>query len=464
MRRYILVTVLLLSSLITFSQNKEEKDSLNYALMDAAWAGKQDSVLLLIKKGADINVRNDYSQETPLMYAAQQGHLDVVKILLANGASPDLEPINSEGALIRATTMGHLDVVEELIRNGANINQTGKLDRTALHYAASFGYYYITDMLLYYQADIDNEARYDVTPLMSAIAAGYPEIAELLIRKGANPNIRDASGFNALMLASQLGYHKLCGLLIQKGSPLEDTTNQNNTALSLAVINNNYHAADTLLRRNANVNHKLSVSQTPLTMAKSNGSDSLQQLLKSNGARQNAHPYFDYFLFSYGSSFNRDDALFGSHIGLHEVKTNINASLGFSLRYFRKRVINEVQPDVLHQHWEQRFILPLQLDKLFDLGNSYQNKLALFAGLKGFYSWGSYRGVAEKPEDFWGLAPRAGIYWKPLPEFSVNLSYEYMDLHQHTVSPHRISIYLMINGPLNERTKDISKVNHLLRY
>lgn len=464
MRRYILVTVLLLSSLITFSQNKAEKDSLNYALMDAAWAGKQDSVLLLIKEGANVDARNDYSQETPLMYAAQQGHMDVVKILLANGASPDLEPINSEGALIRATTMGHLDVVEELIRNGANINQTGKLDRTALHYATSFGYYYITDMLLYYEADIDNQARYDVTPLMCAIAAGYPEIAELLIRKGANPEIRDANGFNALMLASQLGYHKLCGLLIQKDSPLEDTTNQNNTALSLAVINNNYHAADTLLRRNANVNHRLSASQTPLTMAKSSGSDSLQKLLKVNGGKQNAYPYFDYFLFSYGSSFNSDDAIFGTYMGLHEVKTNINASLGFSLRYFRKRVLNEVQPDVFNQHWEQRFFLPLKVDKMFSLSNDYQNKLAVFAGLKGFYSWGSYRGVNDKPDDFWGLAPRAGLYWKPVSEFGISVNYEYMNLHQQTVSPHRISIYLIFNGFLNERTKDISKVNHLLKY
>ncbi|MFO8054590.1 MAG: ankyrin repeat domain-containing protein, partial [Bacteroidales bacterium] len=117
------------------------QDSLDYALMDAAWAGHEDSVLLLLRRGADVNARNDHSQETPLIYASQQGELAVVKILLDFDARPGLRPRNNEPALIRAVTMGYLDVAEELIRHGANVNQTGKLGRSALHYAATFGHY-----------------------------------------------------------------------------------------------------------------------------------------------------------------------------------------------------------------------------------------------------------------------------------------------------------------------------------
>ncbi len=463
MRVFLSFLIIILFSVQLFAQ-EENRDSLNFALMDAAYEGKTDTVLQLLNTGADVNARNEYSRETPLMYASQQGHLDVVKILLKSGAEVNLKPRNEEGALIRATTLGHLKVAEELIRYGADVTQTGILSRTALHYAAMYGNYYLADMLLYYNANINATARYNVTPLMTAIAAGYPDIAELLVRKGADVTVKDTEGFTALMLASRYGYHKLAGLLLQQGAQPADTTKKNNNALSLAVAAGNLATADTLLNYKANPNHLIKGNLSTMVLAKSSGNDSLYDLLKARGGSSNMKPYFDYFVFRYDISANDDDAIFGTHIGLHEVKSNTNVTLGFSMRYFAKRVHEKQTDDLIHQYWERRYVLPLTIDKLFDLIHNHNKRFSVFAGVKGYYTWGRYRGVEARPDDKFGISPRAGLFWRTSEVFALSLHYEYFNLNQKTVSPHRIVLSFYLHGFLSETPREESKAGYIVKY
>ncbi|MCF8219078.1 MAG: ankyrin repeat domain-containing protein [Bacteroidales bacterium] len=456
---FLFVTIL---STITYGQNGSSEDKLNYRLMDAAWSGNTDSVLYYIDNGADVNARNKGSEETALMYAAQEGHLDVVKILLENGAKPDLIPNNNEGALIRATAMGYIDIVEELIRAGSNVNQSGKLSQKPLHYAAKFGYYYIVDMLIYYEADVNAKARYDVTPLMTAIVSGFPSIAELLLQNNADPNATDSEGFTPLMLASKYAYHKLAGLMIQKGARVDKTTNGNNTALTLAIPTGNVAIADTLLQNGANANHQINNKLTPLTLAKSTANDSIVTLLKQYNAKRINTFNFDNSLWQYSISANTDDALFGLHYGYHEARTNTNLTLGFSMRYFAKRVLQEKSSNTIHQYWERRYLIPLTLDYLINLSSEKQNQFALIAGVKGYYTWGRYRGVNQKPNANFGLNPRVGLLWKPKDKIGLTMHYEYFELNQKTVSPHRLTFGFNLFLPRTKSLKDVSEAEQLI--
>ncbi|MFO8087602.1 MAG: ankyrin repeat domain-containing protein [Bacteroidales bacterium] len=444
MQRLGLIFILIFVSIHIFGQS-EKNDSLDYALMDAAWEGDIDSVVYLLKAGADVNAKNDYSSETPLIYAAQQGNTDIVKILLHNGADPEIIPRNDEPAMIRATALGYMDVVEEIIRYGGDVNQRGKNNRTALHYASTYGHYFLVDMLLYYGALPDARARYDVTPLMNAINAGQPSVAELLIRKGAKANLSNSEGYTPLMLAAQNGMDTLSLILINNGADVSKTNIHNETALSLAVVYDHMATADSLIQHGANVNHQINNKNTILTLAQRYSSQAMVDLLKKHGATQNMTPNFDLILLSYSINMNTDDALFGTHFGYHEIKSNINISMGFSLRYFAKRVLTEQKPDLFHQYWERRYLMPLNIDKLFNLSKTQQNKWALMAGIKTYYTWGRYRGVNDKPDDDFGIAPRIGIYWRPGPIGGISLNYEYMDLHQNTVSPHRINLSFLLH-------------------
>ena len=103
-------------------------------LMAAARSGSVPAVQLLLKKGADVNGADPFHQETAMMWAAAEGHTDVVKALLAAGGNPNLhahvttitERKNEDHAaggftaLMFAARNGHGDTCEALIKGGAD--------------------------------------------------------------------------------------------------------------------------------------------------------------------------------------------------------------------------------------------------------------------------------------------------------------------------------------------------------
>lgn len=63
----------------------------NTALHEAALNGHLDIVKLLIENGADVNMQSfEMFKDTPLIDASANGHLDVVKYLLSHGADPTI--------------------------------------------------------------------------------------------------------------------------------------------------------------------------------------------------------------------------------------------------------------------------------------------------------------------------------------------------------------------------------------
>ena len=66
----------------------EIKQNLNEKLLIAAKNGKPAEVRSLISQATDVNVRDEYGW-TPILWAAMNGHTDVVRVLLAAGANPN---------------------------------------------------------------------------------------------------------------------------------------------------------------------------------------------------------------------------------------------------------------------------------------------------------------------------------------------------------------------------------------
>jgi ankyrin repeat protein len=71
-------------------------------------------VELLLGKGASVNLRDTPEQFTALMFAAAEGHVKVVRLLLEHGADPSLKDADGDTAESFATQKGHPDVVEIL--------------------------------------------------------------------------------------------------------------------------------------------------------------------------------------------------------------------------------------------------------------------------------------------------------------------------------------------------------------
>ena len=97
----------------------------NYTISVAAAVGDQERVEQLLRKDAGLARRLDSARVSPLSYAAREGHLHIVRLLLEHGADPNTAGRRGSrrpGAvrgLLRAITC---EVAELLLEHGANPN------------------------------------------------------------------------------------------------------------------------------------------------------------------------------------------------------------------------------------------------------------------------------------------------------------------------------------------------------
>lgn len=83
---------------------------------------KPNSLILLLSKGCDVNVRNDFD-ETPLHWAAKSGSINTVKILIKCGADINAVDFDGNTPLHWACESGNLQIVDLLLKNRkVNIN------------------------------------------------------------------------------------------------------------------------------------------------------------------------------------------------------------------------------------------------------------------------------------------------------------------------------------------------------
>lgn len=84
------------------------------ALHYASTGTSVDAVRVLLAGGADVNRTDGGEKWTPLMYAAAEGHIDIVEALLKADADPASKDVDGETALDFARNAGHLAAVKRI--------------------------------------------------------------------------------------------------------------------------------------------------------------------------------------------------------------------------------------------------------------------------------------------------------------------------------------------------------------
>src|SRR6185436_822674 len=227
-------------------------------LMWAAAQGHPDLMRALIEAGADVNARSTIiawerqrTSEprdkwlppgglTPMLFAAREGCVDCVKVLVSSGADPNIVDPDQYSALVLALINGHFDVAGALIDAGANLDMQDKVGRTALWAAVdahtipssnrpapretddTLSSMDIITKLLDRGAKVDVPLRAQVpyrtkldrggdgvlgagtTPLLRAAKAGDVPVIEMLLEKGANARSVTRNNVNAVMMAANV--------------------------------------------------------------------------------------------------------------------------------------------------------------------------------------------------------------------------------------------------------------------
>ncbi len=117
---------------------------------------------------------------TALTAAAERGHMNIVKLLLQNGAIVDRKNSQDWTALLLATKNGDENIVELLLENGADPSKKDKYGDNALFYAARRGDIGIAGLLLEKGADVEQKNKSGITAAELARRNDNPKMASWL--------------------------------------------------------------------------------------------------------------------------------------------------------------------------------------------------------------------------------------------------------------------------------------------
>ena len=92
--------------------------------MTAARVGKVDAMRVLLARGAKVNVKEQWKQQTALMWAAHEGNAEAARLLLEAGATTNERSVFGWTPLLFAARQGHVATIKALAAAGANVNDT----------------------------------------------------------------------------------------------------------------------------------------------------------------------------------------------------------------------------------------------------------------------------------------------------------------------------------------------------
>jgi len=214
---HISAIVLLKAQMPYVHPNDFHRISLFRSLHSASIFGIDEIVVSLVEvEGCDIN-QKDCLGNTPLVYAARNGHEGVVKILLGqNNASPDMAGKFGYTPLWCAAGNGHEGVVKVLLeRDDVNPEKPTESGTTPLAWAVERGHEGVVKILLG-REDVnpekpDNRGK---TPLWYAARYGQEGVVKILLRRDdVNPNKPNKIGRTPLSQAIQEGHAGVVALL-----------------------------------------------------------------------------------------------------------------------------------------------------------------------------------------------------------------------------------------------------------
>jgi ankyrin repeat protein len=235
-------------------------------LRESARNGFVERVRELIPLVEPENAQCCCDYDTPLMCAAQNGHIEVVRALLEGFGLQgiDCEKFFFKTALLCAIREGHADIIRELVAAGADINKVSEecydpLQKTPVSVSLQVRRLDILQLLIELGADVNARDANGNTLLMSAIRCNeFDCIQELLKHVHINCiNAVNKEGSTALIIASrQNTINAVQELLAISGIELNQINNADETALLFAVRHGNQDIVKALLDAGAQVDQR----------------------------------------------------------------------------------------------------------------------------------------------------------------------------------------------------------------
>jgi cytohesin len=218
----------------------ENSKDLNFEIGEGSlihWAAKnglpKTVANLVQQESKSVNTLDEFKR-TPVHLAAEQGHANVVELLIKSRAEFDRPDIDGSSPLLIASAAGHVEVVERLIDAGADISRLDDSGQSALHLASWNGANEVVSLLLRKLGKSDQKTKSGYTPLHAAAWNGHAKVVAQLLKSGADPNPVDSDGWTPLHKAAYRGHLDAVKVLLANGADKSRMTTAGMAALAMA--------------------------------------------------------------------------------------------------------------------------------------------------------------------------------------------------------------------------------------
>ncbi|KAK5994802.1 Vegetative incompatibility HET-E-1-like protein [Cladobotryum mycophilum] len=254
-----------LEDILNTSEHPQAK--MDEALFWASRFGHSRIVSTLLEAGAEPNIHGGRQSQTPLVVAAENGHLDCVLALLADRRTDVNMPGRSgRTALSFACANGHDPIVKQLLsRDGCNLDGADNTGATPFFWAVG-------------------ERR---TAISWAAGDGSSEMIKYLLKiRGVDPNAKDSKGRSPLSWAAGDGCADAVDVLVQSKKVDKTSIDKDRrNAISRACEGGHLNALRSLLKHGCpGVDDEDIDHWTPLAWAIQNNSPQVVRALLSTGS------------------------------------------------------------------------------------------------------------------------------------------------------------------------------------
>ncbi len=458
LHKIILISLIFLASENIFTQTltdtlkvaNKPSDSADYFngdtdlnLCKASYDGNAKAVLDLLNKGAKLDFYSD--GRNALHYAILNGHLDVVQILVLNGADVNLPAEEGETPLIMSVRNGFDDITDFLCQKGALPDSCDDTRRTPLMFAVANGSFLLADMLLFYGANLSLKDFGGNDAFMLAVYTNQTDMASYLHIKGADINTLDLYNNTPLIVAAEKSYPEMIDSLLNWGANSLLKNKAGFSVLAMSIRSNSPDIVKSLIHIKIGVNENIRPGIKPRDLAK--GKPSIDSLLRSAGGRRSAFPDYNEILIGFDFSSNFSDYMNDIHLGLFDPKFFTSVSLGFHARMAALKLYVPKSDQVWYQYRERRYFIWAGLDKQLTIIKSGNwTRYGLSLGLKAGYTFGNYRGSSTKAASEWLAVPSAQLFFAGrYTTFSIG--YEYAKYPCFELSPGHLTATVRFHFP-----------------
>lgn len=243
------------------------------ALLDAARANDLAKVKEMLSQGAVVDARDNLEMpwgQTSLMYAAENGNEDMVRLLIHYGAdimAKDEAPPGEGGGqqplhyAMRSKNVAVAAILLDAARklDAKILDRPDKFGNMPLNVAIDCGNRDGIQLLLQRGLDLKKKPktkRFE-PPLFASVRNGSLEITELLLESGADVNAANELGQIPLHCAASLKTEvadRLIEILLRAGANCEHADNAGDTPLLNGLLHKNCTAVKKLSFAGANIN------------------------------------------------------------------------------------------------------------------------------------------------------------------------------------------------------------------